>query len=140
MICPTENCRFRKRPVAPRYGNNKYSTKGKVPPAKEKHRCVFHADVDLIHQQCDAVWFIELSENLDNESEIIWRVTHKGLHLHPTPESSSASPEAKKQWKKWLLVNHKFTNSELLQGDKFRQPIGDIDPKFMCSDYLTHQK
>ena len=143
MACPIDDCRFRKRPVVPRYGNGKYSTKGKVPAAKLKHRCVLHPDVDLELIDCDALWFIQKQErvnDLDDQSESTWTVTHKGLHLHPAPESTSATPQAKEKLKEFLRVNHKFTNSELLQGDKFRQPIGEIDPKFMCPDYLTHQR
>ena len=111
MICPANGCDYRIRPHVPRYGNDKYSTNGKIPAPNEKKRCPQHESHDLQLISCSASWHMEKLEECPTQ----WLVVHQGTHDHPAPFPIHATVQAKEEVRKILENNPKTTTGSLMR-------------------------
>jgi hypothetical protein len=136
MTCPADGYDYRIYPHVPRYGNDKYSTNGKIPAPNEKRRCPQHEFHDLQLILCSASWHMEQQEDCPTR----WLVVHQGSHDHPVPFPIHATVQAKEEVRKILENNPKTTPGSLMRGNDIQKPMSQLDPTFANPDYLNHVK
>ena len=113
-----KGCLFVERPKTPRYGNSKYSSKGKLPSSQKfcpTHNCL------PIHNPCNIMWKIDT-----NPSTGKCTVFNSGHHDHLSPPPVKIPSSAFKSLQKHVESNSGLLPSQLDVGRGNRAPIGSV--------------